>query len=346
MDTITVTDTEAQEHLLLGLRNRWWPIMPARFVKAGERPLGVKRLGDKLVVWRDQSGQVRVQQDHCPHRAVPLSRGLNLGDRLRCNYHGVEVGPDGTVLHVPGQPGCKLEGSKAVKTYPAQECAGAIFVWFGDALNLEPAPFKPAMQLVAEDWDRILCYAELDFFWRYNYDNNMDPMHGTFLHAHSHSMYQGDREAHFVTKDTPHGFIFEKTGQRGVNFDWAELVDDSSLYCRLDIPYPKHVGPGGPFGIVSYATPIDEKTSACFFWRTRNVSGWQRDTWRFLYRTVLEKRHWHVLTQDRDILAGCGPGLEKHENLYQHDAGLVRLRRYLLQQARAQLSALKAAGKA
>ncbi len=32
----------------------------------------------------------------------------------------------------PGQPGCPLEGKKAVKTYPSQEIAGAIFAWFGD----------------------------------------------------------------------------------------------------------------------------------------------------------------------------------------------------------------------
>jgi hypothetical protein len=76
------------------------------------------------------------------------------------------------------------------------------------------------------------------------------------------------------------------------------------------------------------------------------VSGWQRDVWRFLYKTNLEKRHWHVLEQDREMLAHLKPGLEKFEMLYQHDAGVIRLRRYLAQQARTQLAELKAAGKA
>jgi phenylpropionate dioxygenase-like ring-hydroxylating dioxygenase large terminal subunit len=346
MDAITVSDVEAQDYLLLGLRNRWWPITDSRFVVAGQKPIGMTRLGEKIVVWRDQAGGIHVQQDRCPHRAVQLSRGLNLGDRLRCNYHGVEVGPDGTVLRVPGQPGCRLEGMRAVKTYPAQDVAGAIFVWFGDALHEEATPFVPPPQLVAPEWERILCHTEWEFFWRYNYDNNMDPMHGTFLHANSHTMYQGDREAAFATRDTPTGFFFEKTNQRDVNFDWSELVDDGALYVRLEIPYPKTAGPGGNFGIISFGTPIDANNTACFFWRCRKVEGWQRDTWRFLYRTKLEARHWHVLTQDRDILEGCRPGLEKFETLYQHDAGVVRLRRYLTQKARAQLAALKAAGKA
>jgi hypothetical protein len=52
-----------------------------------------------------------------------------------------------------------------------------------------------------------------------------------------------------------------------------------------------------------------------------------------------------VLEQDREILAGVKPGLEKYEMLYQHDAGVIRLRRYLAQQARKQLIELQTAGK-
>jgi hypothetical protein len=84
---------------------------------------------------------------------------------------------------------------------------------------------------------------------------------------------------------------------------------------------------------------------AGFFWRVRKVSGWQRDVWRFLYRVNLEPRHWAVLEQDREILSGVRPGLEKFEMLYQHDAGVIRMRRYLAQQVRNQLVNLEAAGK-
>lgn len=341
-----LTDQDVQAYLRLGLRNRWWPILPSRFVETGGKPVGLMRLGDPLVLWRDAGGTMHVQIDRCPHRAVPLSRGQNEGDRLRCNYHGVEVGPDGTVLSVPGQPGCPLEGKKAVKTYPSQEIAGAIFVWFGDELHQEPVQFNLPEQLVAPEYSQFLCYADWEMFWRYSYDNVMDPMHGTFLHANSHTMFQGETEAKFVTRDTPTGFFFEKQGQRDVNFDWSELVDDGALYGRLEIPYPPSAGPGGNFGIIAFTTPIDEKTNASFFWRVRKVQGWQRDSWRFLYKTRIEPRHWAVLEQDREMLANCQPGLEKFEMLYQHDAGVIRLRRYLAQQARLQLTELRKAGKA
>jgi len=340
------TDQQVQAYLRTGLRNRWWPILPSRFIETGGRPVGITRLGEPLVLWRDASGTVHVQTDRCPHRAVPLSRGVNQGDRLRCKYHGVEVGPDGKVLSVPGQPGCPLEGKKAVKTYPCREVADAVFAWFGDALHEAAPDFVPPAELGAEEYARFLCYADWEMAWRYCYDNLMDPMHGTFLHAHSHTMYQGDTQARFITRGTPHGFIFEKEGQRDVNFDWSELVDDGALYVRLEIPYPPSGGPGGNFGIVAFATPIDENRMAGFFWRVRKVSGWQRDVWRFLYRMTIEPRHWAVLEQDREILSGVRPGLEKFEMLYQHDAGVIRMRRYLAAQARAQLIDLEAADNA
>jgi phenylpropionate dioxygenase-like ring-hydroxylating dioxygenase large terminal subunit len=340
------TDQEVQAYLATGLRNRWYPVLPSRFIGTGGRPVGLKRLDEKIVLWRDARGAIHVQADRCPHRAVPLSKGMNEGDRLRCAYHGVEVGPDGTVLAVPGQPGCPLEGRKAVKTFPAIEQADAIWVWFGDGLHAEPAPFNPPEQIAGGAWSSFCCYADWNASWRYIYDNLMDPMHGTFLHANSHTMYQGDTQAVFVTRDTPKGFVFEKAGQRDVNFDWSEFLDDGALHVRLEIPYPRTGGPGGNFGIIAAITPIDETNSACFFFRVRRVQGWQRDVWRFLYRTKLEPRHWLVLEQDREMMDGCGLGLEKHEMLYQHDAGLIRLRRYLAKEARQQLMAQREAGKA
>ncbi|WP_376095591.1 Rieske 2Fe-2S domain-containing protein [Roseomonas sp. CCTCC AB2023176] len=338
------SDPEVQAHLKTGLRNRWYPVLPSRFVEISGKPLGITRLGERIVLWRDATGVVRVQSDRCPHRAVPLSKGMNEGDRIRCAYHGVEIGADGTVLAVPGQPGCALEGKKAVKTYPSFELAEAIWVWFGDALHAEAPPFNPPEQLAGGEFSTFCCYADWRASWRYIYDNLMDPMHGAFLHANSHSMSQGETSARFVTRDTEKGFFFEKDGQRNVNFDWSEFLDDGALMVRLEIPYPRTGGPGGNFGIVSVITPIDETNSACFFWRFRKVQGWVRDTWRFLYRTKLEPRHWHVLEQDREMLDGVGLGLERGEMLYQHDAGLMRLRRYLARQARLQMVALHEAG--
>jgi phenylpropionate dioxygenase-like ring-hydroxylating dioxygenase large terminal subunit len=329
--------------LRVGLRNRWYPIIPSSHVTGQLLPL--YRMGEKLVAWRDDKGVVHVQEDHCPHRGAPLSLGRHLGNRVACKYHGVEVDADGRVVSVPGSPGCTLEGQLAVKTYPAQELAGAVFAWFGDALHPEPAPFVPPPQLAGEDYDRFLCYTEWHVPYSYMIDNNLDPMHGTFLHKQSHSMAVGDIKAKFQVKKTPTGFLFEKVTQRDVNFDWSEWCDTGALYARLEIPYPKTGGPGGNFGIIFMIVPIHDRLCASFFFRNRKVSGWQRDAWKFLYRNRLEARHWHVLEQDRAVMEAIEPDANQREYLYDHDVGVARVRRWMREEAVSQLKALAAAGK-
>ena len=128
----------------------------------------------------------------------------------------------------------------------------------------KPVPLAIPLEMAGGEYSNFLCYADWNTPWRYVMDNLMDPMHGTFLHANSHTMFQGETQAQFVTRDTDKGFFFEKAGQRDVNFDWSELVDDTALYVRLEIPYPKSGGPGGNFGIVSFSTPSTRTTRRTF----------------------------------------------------------------------------------
>ena len=88
-------------------------------------------------------------------------------------------------------------------------------------------------------------------------------------------------------------------------------------------------------------TPITPKLAGVFHWRCRKVSGWQRDTWRFLYKNRLEARHWAVLEQDRVMLEDMDDDVKDHEILYQHDMGIVRLRRRWKALATEQLEALQ-----
>ncbi|WP_332308763.1 aromatic ring-hydroxylating dioxygenase subunit alpha [Sphingobium sp. TCM1] len=327
----------AEQRLNAGLRNLWYPVAASWMV--AKAPVGLIRLGERIVLWRDEGGQVHAVEDRCPHRGARLSMGWNLGERVACWYHGVEVDGEGRMARVPALAKCGIEGRKFNIAYPVIEKAGAIFLWFGDE-GVEPRPLTLPEEIDSEEWGQILCTAHWNCNYRYAAENVMDPMHGAYLHAVSHSMAEGDKTATMQARATDHGFIFEKTNQSGVNFDWTEFGDTGAHWQRLSIPYRKSAGPGGSFSIVGMVVPVDETSCRVFFWRCRKVQGWQRDAWRFLYRARLEGLHWDVLEQDRLILEGMKDDARDHEALYAHDAGLVRLRRLMQAEAKKQVEAL------
>ena len=95
---------------------------------------------------------------------------------------------------------------------------------------------------------------------------------------------EGDTEAKMQVDKTDTGFVFGKSDQRDVNFDWIEYGDTGAFWLRVSpLPYRQEAGPGGNFGIMGFVTPIDEENCRVFFWRTRKVSGWQRDVWKFMW---------------------------------------------------------------
>lgn len=335
MTNIQIDPTE--EVLADGLNDLWYAICPSSFVN--DRAVSLRRVGYKIALWRDpSSGKVHALEDHCPHRGAPLSLGIVLGDRVACPYHGVEVRHDGVVTRVPGSPGCKLEGTKSTKSFHVKEVAGVIFLYKSSTDVAEPPPLDLPEQLTSDEWTHFVCYTEWGNDYRYVIDNVMDPMHGAFLHKMSHTMFGGSQQAEFESRDTEHGFIFEKKGQKDVNFDWSEFIDTGIHTLRLEIPYPKTGGPGGNFTIVGSYTPISKDLCTVIHWRCRKLTGWQRDVYRFLYKNRLEARHWDVLEQDRVALENMELDANKREFLYSHDMGVVRARRFLKGKANEQLA--------
>lgn len=320
-----------------GLEDLWYAVCPSSFVT--DRAVSLRRFGYKIALWRDMdTGAVYALEDHCPHRGAPLSQGIVKGDRVACPYHGVEVRNDGVVTCVPASPGCSLEGSKSTRRFHAKEVAGMIFLYNASTDCDVPPPLNLPEQLTSDEWTNFHCYAEWGQDYRYIVENVVDPMHGTFLHKQSHSMAEGAITAKFQLRDLDDGgWIIEKTDQSNVNFDWTEFHDTGIHWTCLEIPYPKTGGPGGSFTIVGCATPISHDLTAVVFWRCRKLSGWQRDVYRFLYKNRLEARHWAVLEQDRVIMESMELDASDREMLYNHDMGVVRLRRFLKGKAQEQL---------
>jgi phenylpropionate dioxygenase-like ring-hydroxylating dioxygenase large terminal subunit len=325
------TRVAAEEGLKDGLRNRWWPVFESADLPAA-KPVAIRRLAEDLVLWRDSSGAAHLFVDRCPHRGAALSRGFIRESELQCWYHGFRFDGSGQCTSVPAEGSdSPLARRVSITSYPVQEAAGLVWAYIGETDLFPPPPLQLPEELRQPDeWAFFISRATWQANWLLAFDNLLDPMHGSYLHATSYTLRYGSKEDRLRIRDLDDGFIVEREQQRGVNFDWTEVHDNGSLWVRLDIPYPWTAGPGGPFRILGWATPIDEGSCLVHFLRLRHVSGWKRALWRVLYRASLEANHWRVLEQDRAILESQrGLSSRLWEHMSQTDVGVIRLRRTL-----------------
>ena len=338
---MSVIDKKAliEDRVNKGLLGQWYPVAKSVEIKQ-TKPYGARLLGEKIVLWRDQSGTIRCIEDFCPHRGAPLSYGEIHEGNIGCRYHGVIVDGEGVVKRVPAMPECALEGRKALKSFEVTESNDAVFVYMPSVEQPDAPELALPVELKSDEWTGFLCTSVWETNYRYALDNLADPMHGCYLHSESFTLAFGSKQDLMQLDKTDNGFRISRVGQVGENFDWTEFeVHPGNMFCFLDIPYPAAAGPGGFMRIVGFTTPIDERTCKVFFWRMRKVSGLERESWRFLYRARLEQNHWNVLEQDRVMLEGMPDDARKREMLYQHDLGVSRIRQILTRAAKQQIEA-------
>jgi renierapurpurin 18,18'-hydroxylase len=109
--------------------DHWYPVAWSDELKPG-RALGRRFAGEPIALYRGQSGQVFALEDRCAHRQVPLHLGVVCGDQLKCHYHGWTYDRGGRCVEVPYLGKDRLPNG--VKSYPAREVDGLIFVFPGD----------------------------------------------------------------------------------------------------------------------------------------------------------------------------------------------------------------------
>ncbi|MDX2215861.1 MAG: aromatic ring-hydroxylating dioxygenase subunit alpha [Oculatellaceae cyanobacterium bins.114] len=98
--------------------------------------LQVYLLGHRLVLWRCED-QIKVWQDQCPHRGIPLSSGwVQDQNTLVCPYHGMVFDGEGHCLHVPASPAiATFPKTSQVRSFLAKEQYGYIWVTLGKPVH-------------------------------------------------------------------------------------------------------------------------------------------------------------------------------------------------------------------
>ena len=200
------------------LRRYWVPaLLAAELPEPDGRPVRVPLLGERLVAFRDASGQVGLLEEACPHRGASLALGRNEDGGLRCIYHGWQFDRTGRCLDMPTErAGSPLPERIRARAYPTREAAGIVWAYLGPG----SAPHFPAFQWLTLYPERSHPFKILEECnWAQALEGGIDSSHSSFLHSNLNSddytgssrrgmMYKTlDKHPRFEVVDTEYGVL-------------------------------------------------------------------------------------------------------------------------------------------
>src|SRR5262245_53976896 len=124
------------------LRQFWIPaLLSSELPEPDGDPVRVLLLCERLIAFRDSTGQVGLIQNHCPHRGASLFFGRNEEAGLRCVYHGWKFATDGTCADMPNELAESDFKHKVKATaYPVVDRGGVVWAYLGSPEQQPPLP--------------------------------------------------------------------------------------------------------------------------------------------------------------------------------------------------------------
>ncbi len=220
------------------LNNAWY--VAAWTDEITDAPIERQIIDERVVLWRQDSGDYAAVSAFCSHRRLSLANGRVAGNRIQCGYHGLEFASDGRCMTVPCQnavpPGADIRG------YPVAERWGLVWIWMGDAARADPATIIDVAHWGSPEWgyNRGAAMA-YDCNYLLITDNLLDPSHVTWVHRTSFGGTTGDAEPMRI-REAPDGFTVSRwTSDTPVAPFYRELVPFAGNADRLqhyEVRYP------------------------------------------------------------------------------------------------------------
>jgi len=252
------------------LLNEWHVVARSSDVSE-EKPLGVRLLGEDVVVWR-QGDKLMAWQDLCLHRGTRLSLGTIEDGLLMCPYHGWTYNTEGRCVKMPAHPDQPPSPKARTTSYQVQDKYGWIWV----------APGEPTRDIAHfPEWEdtahrKIFCGPyKFKASAPRAIENFLDVAHFPFVHEG----YLGDR-SHTEISD------YEvEVGAEGVTAKdirvWQPDPDGTGI--GKEVSYTYHVfrplnayfrktSAGPSFAIFFYVTPVEELVSHGWMCMTMNYA--------------------------------------------------------------------------
>ncbi len=128
-----------------------WYFVASRKAIEKDKLIQLTWMGEHIVAYCDESGQICVAEAYCPHLGSDLSPaagGTVREGRLVCPFHGYEFDATGTCVATPYAPAPRYTG---LRVFATQEIVGMIFAWWGID-GREPQWHLPTDGFDEEDW--------------------------------------------------------------------------------------------------------------------------------------------------------------------------------------------------
>jgi vanillate O-demethylase monooxygenase subunit len=328
------------------LRNAWY--VAARSKELDRIPKPLKMLGEDIVFFRTQDGLPVALEDACPHRKLPLSMGTLKGDNIECGYHGLTFDCSGKCIDAATQE--KIPPSAKVRSYPALDKWGLVWVWMGEAKLADEKKIIQIENYSSPDWHTTKGDAiTVGCNYLLILENLLDPSHVAWVHKSSFAA-AGTDNTPLKTEISDESIIVS----RWVNHQlpppfYAPLLKFDGECDRLqhyEVRYPatavnmgiyQPAGQGGddqPFTddtyiMISYhfMTPIDERTTRYHWLQHRNTDVNNEGITKSLAEGART-----AFAEDKDILEAVQIGLDNARTPHLDlalDNGSLRFRKRL-----------------
>jgi phenylpropionate dioxygenase-like ring-hydroxylating dioxygenase large terminal subunit len=174
------------------LRRYWVPALLSEEIPLpGGAPVRVRLLGEGLVAFRLQDGEVGLLRESCSHRGASLFFGQNEPGGLRCSYHGWKYDVAGRCVDMPNEP--PLSTFKERVQHPAYPCAergGIVWAYLGPP---EDRPDLPGLEyLSVPESHQYVSKRHLECHWEQALEVDIDSAHVPWLHG---ELFRGSEAA-------------------------------------------------------------------------------------------------------------------------------------------------------
>ena len=160
--------------------NFWYPLAVSESVRK-KKTFAATFAGERIALYRGESGTVYALEDRCAHRQVPLSMGVVEGDALRCCYHAWAYRGNGRISQIPYLPKGVGQPPRSVRAYPAREAYGLVFVFPGEPQKAATTPLPELPEFDSTKHKTMTFSRTVHCHYSFMHENLLDMNH-QFLH--------------------------------------------------------------------------------------------------------------------------------------------------------------------